>query len=108
VGSEILRVPEAHLHEVIWVIRCGLKRAPREIVSREVREALARWCAEEEAYLRRLSGADETDEEKRAADERGQQADARCTCSHTLRQHKDRRAGGKCWACERCHGFKTP
>lgn len=109
-ASEILSVPEAHLHEVIGVIRRGLKGAPRGLVSRKARIALTQWCVEEEAYLRRLAGEEETAEEKSAADERWRKEQARlgaiCTCNHALVQHKGRQIGGKCWACKRCKGFE--
>jgi hypothetical protein len=111
VASEILSVPEAHIPEVIGVIRRGLEGAPRGLVSRDVRQALTRWCAEEEAYLRGLSANDdESEDEKRAADVRiaaeTERLDAECTCNHSLRQHKGRIIGGKCWACARCRGFE--
>lgn len=47
-ASEILSVPEEHLLEVIAVIRAGL--ANKACIP-EVRERLAEWCDEEEAYI---------------------------------------------------------
>ena len=49
---EPLNVPEEHLADVIKVIRAGLgQNLP---VHRDVKLQLARWCKEEEAYLKRL------------------------------------------------------
>lgn len=56
-ASEILRVPEEHLLEVIEVIRAGLKVTK---VDPEVTAHLTKWCDEEEEYM---SGRAEEDEE---------------------------------------------
>ena len=52
-AKEILAVPEDHLAEVIAVIRAGLKATETDgSVSDVTREQLAKWCDEEEEYLR--------------------------------------------------------
>lgn len=51
-ASELLRVPEENLLEVIGIIRAGLK-AKSKAVSKDVREALEEWCDDEEEYMTR-------------------------------------------------------
>lgn len=55
-ASEVLRVPEDALAEVIAVIRAGLGVVK---VRRATKSALLRWCDEEQDYLRRLTAAEE-------------------------------------------------
>jgi len=47
-AKEVLVVPEYALEEVIAVLRAGLEHSD---VSQGTREALLKWCADEEAYL---------------------------------------------------------
>lgn len=49
-ASETLNVPEEHLLEVIKIIRNGLKTTKR--ISPEVKEALTKWCDDEESYIK--------------------------------------------------------
>jgi hypothetical protein len=49
-AKEVLYVPEEHLQEVIDVIREGLKA--KKQVRPDVRQALLKWCREEEEYLK--------------------------------------------------------
>lgn len=49
-ATEVLNVPEENLRDVIKVLRAGLKKVK---VSRDTKEALTRWCDEEEEYLDR-------------------------------------------------------
>lgn len=53
-ATEILAVPEDNLVEVIAVIRSGLLTVQ---VSPDTREALTRWCDEEEAYIKGEEGS---------------------------------------------------
>lgn len=50
-SKEVLYVSEAHLRDVIRVIRAGLRTTKK--LPEEVREHLAKWCDEEEEYLDR-------------------------------------------------------
>jgi len=52
-AKEILAVPEERLLEVIAVIRAGLAVSA---VSDETVVQLAKWCDEEEAYMRQGGG----------------------------------------------------
>ena len=53
--AEVLTVPEEDLAEVISIIRAGLKsKRKRSVAGKE----LAKWCDEEEAYLKQLSEPD--------------------------------------------------
>lgn len=49
-ASEILSVPEESLAEVITVIRAGLHTIGK-VIKPETRDALVKWCNEEEQYL---------------------------------------------------------
>lgn len=49
-ATEVLNVPEENLRDVIKVIRAGLKKVK---VAKDTKEALTRWCDEEEEYLDR-------------------------------------------------------
>lgn len=51
-ASEVLRVPESRLLEVIEVIRAGLLATKdSEKVSDDTRQHLTDWCDLEEAYI---------------------------------------------------------
>ncbi len=53
-ANEILSVPEAHLAEVIKVIRAGLRATTtKDGITRVTRKQLNKWCDEEEEYLQR-------------------------------------------------------
>lgn len=67
-ASELLNVPEDKLAEVIRVIRAGLF-VTRSSTSKETREHLARWCDDEEKYLKEL--AEEGSERGDGAEDRG-------------------------------------
>lgn len=49
-ATELLRVPEEHLWDVIGIIRAGLAHLPHPIHP-DIREALEDWCDDEENYL---------------------------------------------------------
>lgn len=102
-AKEILAVPEDNLLEVIRVIRLGLKAA-KTGVSKEAREMLTIWCDEEEEYITAPEEPLDPEEQQRM-DEEDARLRSECVCGHSLVQHKDRRPGGKCWACK-CKGFK--
>ncbi len=61
-ASEILRVPEENLAEVIKILRAGMVKLGKK-VTEETREALTEWCDSEERYLARMAGPDEDDED---------------------------------------------
>lgn len=50
-ASEVLAVPEAHLLEVIGIIRTGLKNTKE--VTPAVKKQLTQWCDEEESLHER-------------------------------------------------------
>jgi hypothetical protein len=54
-AKEMLYIPEQHLAEVIEIIREGMKHIN---TSKSVKNALEKWCAEEEEYLK---GMEETE-----------------------------------------------
>jgi hypothetical protein len=56
-AKEALYVPEEKLAITIAIIRAGLRTLGRK-VDADTRAALKQWCAEEEAYLRRLASED--------------------------------------------------
>ena len=60
-ARETLVVPEDNLAEVIRVIRAGLIRERK--ISRDTRRQLTAWCDEETAYLNRLRGQAEGNED---------------------------------------------
>lgn len=57
-AKETLTIPEEKLPEVIKVIRAGLEYVDSghylPQISDETREQLAKWCDEQEEYLKRI------------------------------------------------------
>jgi len=60
-AKEVLAISEDDLSFVVAVLRRGISETnPKNTIESQILEDLTSWCLEEENYLRRLAGTDET------------------------------------------------